>query len=76
MQNFKPQKKISVNSFFDNTHKHFESYENVKITFQDPQNVQLISNDDYLKTILRNLIGNAIKALAKTNNPNIKWKAW
>lgn len=77
MQNFTPHfKKISVNSLFEDNRRHFESQEKVKITFQNPENLTLNTDEDYLKTILRNLTGNAIKALAKTQNPSIEWKAW
>ena len=34
------------------------------------------TDENYLKTILRNLTGNAIKALAGTKNPSIVWRAW
>ena len=77
MQNFKPElKKLSVNSLFEDTQKHFESQESVKIIFENSESMQLISDENYLKTILRNLTGNAIKVLAKTQNPSIVWKAW
>ena len=76
MQNFKPElKKLSINSLFEDTQKHFESQENVKITFENSENMQLISDENYLKTIIRNLTGNAIKALTNTQNPSIVWKA-
>ncbi len=77
MQNFTPQlKKISVNSLFEDTRRHFESQEKVKIDFHNLENLTLITDEDYLKTIIRNLTGNAIKALAKTQHPIIEWKAW
>ena len=77
MQNFKPElKKLSINSLFEDTQKHFESQESVKITFENSENMQLISDENYLKTIIRNLTGNAIKALTKTQHPSIIWKAW
>ena len=77
MQNFKPElKKLSVNSLFEDTQKHFESQENVKISFENSEDMQLISDENYLKTIIRNITGNAIKALTKTQNPSIVWKAW
>ena len=77
MQNFKPElKKLNVNSLFEDTQKHFENQENVKINFENSENMQLISDENYLKTIIRNLTGNAIKALTKTQNPSIVWKAW
>ena len=77
MQNFTPQlKKISVNSLFEDTKRHFESQEKVKIIFQNPENLQINTDEDYLKTIIRNLTGNALKALTQTDNPSIEWKAW
>lgn len=77
MQNFKPQlKKIAVSSLFEDTKKHFESEEKVKVVFQNPENIHLNSDEDYLKTIIRNLTGNAIKVMAKTENPTIVWNAW
>ena len=77
MQNFTPQlKKISVNSLFEDSQRHFESQEKVKIYFRNSENILLNSDQDYLKTILRNLTGNAIKALSKTENPTIEWRAW
>ena len=77
MENFKPQpKKIAIDVLFEDTLKHFESEEKVRITFENPDNLQINTDEDYLKTILRNLTGNAIKALEKIEKPNIIWKAW
>lgn len=77
IENFNPQpKKMAVASLFEDTEKHFSSEEKIKIIFENPDNIELITDEDYLKTILRNLTGNAIKALSKTENPTIVWKAW
>ena len=77
MENFQPQpKKIAINSLFGDTRKHFSSEEKVKIIFENSSNIEIITDEDYLKTILRNLTGNAIKALNKVENPQIIWKAW
>lgn len=86
MQNFKPQPKtIFVNSLFEDTKTHFSSEENVKISFENANNIQINTDENYLKTIIRNLTGNAIKALAGIDpseselakqNPTITWKAW
>jgi signal transduction histidine kinase len=77
MENFKPQpKKIAINSLFEDTKKHFSSEENIKFTFENPQNITLNTDEHYLKTIIRNLTGNALKALEKVENPTIIWKAW
>ena len=77
MENFKPHpKSIRVSSLFDDIKNHFDSVENVSITFENPENLQLTTDENYLKTIIRNLTGNAIKALQKTPNAAIIWKAW
>ncbi|MBL0013906.1 MAG: tetratricopeptide repeat-containing sensor histidine kinase [Flavobacterium sp.] len=77
MENFEPEPKtVSVNSLFDDTRNHFESEEKVKITFENSGNIQIYTDENYLKTIIRNLTGNAIKALNQVQNPTIIWKAW
>ncbi len=77
MENFQPKlKKIAVSSLFEDTRKHFSSEEKVSITFENPQNIELNTDENYLKTIIRNLTGNAIKAIDKAEKPTIQWKAW
>ncbi|MFM9988734.1 ATP-binding protein [Flavobacterium sp.] len=77
MESFKPQSKnITIHSIFDDTKKHFESEEKATIIFDNPEKIELITDENYLKTIIRNFTGNAIKALYKTDNPTIIWKAW
>ena len=77
MENFAPKmKKVAVSSLFEDTRKHFSSEEKVKISFENPQHIELNTDENYLKTIIRNLTGNAIKALNKVQNPTIIWKAW
>jgi len=77
MENFMPQpKKLSIAKIFEDTGKHFSSEEKASIAFENPSDIELISDENYLKTIIRNLTGNAIKALEKTENPTIVWKAW
>ncbi|SHM69504.1 ATP-binding protein [Flavobacterium chilense] len=77
MENFKPHfKEIPVAVIFNETKKHFSGIENIEISFENSQNVILNTDENYLKTIIRNLTGNAIKALDKTTNGKIIWKAW
>lgn len=90
MENFKPQPKtISVSSIFDDTKAHFSSEENIQFQFENPSNLLLVTDENYLKTIVRNLTGNAVKALehfVPTNEkdsratlgitPTITWKAF
>ncbi|HBI00156.1 MAG TPA: hypothetical protein DDY18_00865 [Flavobacterium sp.] len=77
MENFKPQPtNIEINSLFEDTKKHFSSTEHIQIQFENPSNLKLFTDENYLKTIIRNLTGNAIKALEGIDDPKIIWKAW
>ncbi|RUT68077.1 hypothetical protein D0817_23320 [Flavobacterium cupreum] len=76
MENFKPHlQETPVAVLFDETEKHFSGIENIEILFEDPENIILDTDANYLKTIIRNLTGNAIKALDKTPDGKIIWKA-
>lgn len=77
MENFEPvPKKISIANLFFDTEKHFSSIEKILIIFNNPEKIELVTDENYLKTIIRNLTGNAIKALEKTENPKIEWNAY
>lgn len=77
MENFKPQpRKIYISEIFEEIKNHFSSEENILISFEDPENVWLETDENYLKTIIRNLTGNAVKALNETTNPRIIWNVW
>jgi signal transduction histidine kinase len=77
MENFKPiLKEIEVKLLFEDTQKHFASEEKVKIVFENKENIKINTDENYLKTIIRNLTGNAIKALANIENSTIVWKVW
>lgn len=77
MQNFKPQPKtIFVSNLFEEVKTHFSSEENIQLSFENSNNIQINTDENYLKTIIRNLTGNAIKVLDGIVNPTIVWKAW
>ncbi|VXB22491.1 conserved hypothetical protein [Flavobacterium sp. 9AF] len=77
MQNFKPQPKtLKIESVFLDIKNHFSSFENISITFQNDSNLEIHTDENYLKTIVRNLTGNAIKAVKNKETPFILWKAW
>ena len=77
MENFKPHfKEVSIAAVFEEMQNHFSGVENIGILFEDQNNIILNTDENYLKTIIRNLTGNAIKALEKTENGKIIWKAW
>ncbi|TDG35953.1 tetratricopeptide repeat protein [Pedobacter changchengzhani] len=77
MEHFEPKiQLIGVSNLFDDTNRHFSSQEHTSIQFNNPENLTLNTDEDYLKTIIRNLTGNAIKALSKTPNAEIIWSAY
>lgn len=82
MENFAPQPNtISISSIFDDTQAHFSSEENIHFQFENPSNLSLVTDENYLKTIIRNLTGNAVKALQNAVIPSavqgqIIWKAY
>lgn len=76
MQNFQPQvKQIAVTDLFEYLQKFFSGTSNVTFSFENPAKLQVVSDDDYLKTIMQNLTNNAIKALKNTPNAHIRWEA-
>ncbi len=77
MDEFKPRYvSVNVNGLFKDIENHFLSTENVIILFENTEDIELFTDIDYLKTIMRNLTSNAIKALSKTTDAKIIWKAW
>lgn len=76
MQHFKPvSKQIPVDTLFDNIQKHFYSTEHVKFLFENKQDIILNTDENYLLTIMRNLTGNAVKALQDKQDGCIIWRA-
>lgn len=77
MTHFKPSPRpIAIDQLFEDLKNHFQSSEHVRILFDSRSDVSLATDPDYLKTIMRNLTGNAIKALENTTEARIVWKAW
>lgn len=77
MHNFNPRfQPTAVASVFNEVKNHFASVENVRIEFENPESIELNTDENYLKTIVRNLTSNAIKAVEKAANASIIWKAW
>ncbi len=77
MENFKPQpKNIPVEQLFNDTKKVFSGYLKISFEYQNPENIDVFTDENYLKTIIRNLTSNAINVFTNTENPKIIWKAW
>ncbi len=75
MENFKPQLKlIAINDLFSDTKNHFASERNLTLILENPDNLELYTDENYLKTIIRNLTSNAVKAMASSLNPTIIYK--
>lgn len=77
MENYKPNFEIvDINNLFFDNEKHFESEEHITFIYENPEDLELKTDYNYLKTIIRNLTGNAIKVVEKVDHPRIVWKAW
>lgn len=66
---------VSVESLFEDTKDYFTYLKNIDLQFQNTENLYIETDKDYLKTIIRNLTINSIKALTDISDPII-WKAW
>jgi signal transduction histidine kinase len=77
MKNFKPQIKIfPVSQLFDEIKTLYPDNGSTEIGFELPQGMTIHSDENYLKTIIRNLTANAIKAVRGKPKGQILWKAW
>jgi signal transduction histidine kinase len=74
---FRPQiKRLRVDQVFTELQLLYPTNGRVRILFRDPQQLQLETDEDYLKTILRNLTSNALKAVHDRADGLIEWRAW
>ena len=77
MENFQPDKKFYlINDIFNEIEKEFIWASDINISVDIPSNFQILTDKEYLKTITRNLIINAVKVLQDVPNPQIVCKAW
>ena len=76
MENFRPNiKTIAVTDLFEYIRKFFVHTEKVNIIFNAVPGLMVSTNENYLRTIMQNLISNAIRALKNTSDASIEWKA-
>ncbi|MDR1503516.1 MAG: tetratricopeptide repeat-containing sensor histidine kinase [Prevotella sp.] len=78
MQYFDPDiRNVDISELLDETTRFF-SFEKDKINFSVnvENNLSINTDRNYLKTILRNLTSNAIKAIKKQYNPSIEYSAY
>jgi signal transduction histidine kinase len=76
MDNFEPEKKLlTIENIFNDIKDNFSWVDHVKFSFENPEQISVFTDKEYLKTITRNLTNNAIKILEKIENPAIIWSA-
>jgi signal transduction histidine kinase len=76
MKTFQPSvRSVVVEELFADLKNYFSGVTDVRLTF-DAAVSRLNTDEHYLKTIMRNLTNNAIKALTGAPDAAIHWKAW
>ena len=76
MENLKPTlRTVAVSDLFSYLDNFFINTDNVQLVFNNPGNLQVTTDENYLQTIMHNLTSNAIKALKDTSNASIVWAA-
>jgi signal transduction histidine kinase len=77
MKNFSPRKKqLAVRDLFGELRLLYPDEERLQLQFLYPEQLELFTDGDYLKTILRNLTTNAIKAVRERSDGLVVWRAW
>lgn len=76
MEHFKPHvKQVEISELFSYLQRMFANTNHIAIRFNNPNNLSLQTDADYLKTIMQNFTVNAIKALNNTVAGQINWEA-
>jgi signal transduction histidine kinase len=76
MKNFSPQKRsLTVGDLFAEIRLLYPDEGRLQIRFLDPEGLELFTDGDYLKTILRNLTTNAIRAVRERPDGLVVWRA-
>ncbi|WP_090155735.1 sensor histidine kinase [Dyadobacter soli] len=76
MQQFRPTAKvIRVEKLFEYMKRFFAEATHVQFSFEMQDDLQVVSDEDYLRTILQNLTSNAVKALQNQPDARIAWEA-
>lgn len=77
MENFEPQfKPVAVELIFEELKGLVSDMSTVQINYNNPEDLTITTDENFLKTIIRNLTYNAIKALDEVENPEIIWEAY
>jgi pentatricopeptide repeat protein len=77
MENFEPKNEnVPISQIFAEIENEFSWIENIDLKFNYPNDMKLFTDKEFLKTIIRNLVGNSMKVLQGKPNALIVCKAW
>jgi signal transduction histidine kinase len=80
MEQFQPVvQPYAVSGLFDDLRRKFgAAAENagVSLRFEQPAGMSVLTDEHFCKTMMRNLTGNALKALGHQPNGSVRWRAW
>ncbi|RZJ24331.1 MAG: HAMP domain-containing histidine kinase, partial [Flavobacterium sp.] len=72
METLEPQfEPVAMDKIFETLKKHFSGASGVSLVFENRESINVTTDPNYLKAILRNLISNAVKAVSETDNAEI-----
>ncbi|RTL58748.1 MAG: tetratricopeptide repeat protein [Sphingobacteriales bacterium] len=76
MQQFKPQKKtILVKDQFDYIESFFSGVTDIRFQFNTDEKLEVVTDENYLRTIMQNLTQNAVNVLKNIPDAVITWSA-
>ena len=77
MRHFSPQPRhLLVADLFEEMRRLYPDTGRCRLDFECPPQLTLYTDENFLKTILRNLTTNSIKAVSASPGGHIMWKAW
>ncbi len=76
MHTFKPNcQPIQIATLFKYIELFFKHEKQVSFHFENPENIEIISDELFLNVIMQNLTSNAIKAVKTVEEPKVIWSA-
>lgn len=77
MEHFSPAfAKVRITDIFNDNQRYFSDEEHIAFKYENLENIVLTTDEDYLKTIIRNLTSNAIAAVRSVPEPQVQWRAY
>lgn len=74
MEQFRPTiRPVKISSLYAHIDSLFQGTGSVKISYDDPGDMTIDTDENYLQTIMNNLTANAVKALQGRNGGAIRW---